>query len=185
MNILLQPELISRTSKNTSSTCSTSHLNGVQSNFCRKTCLLEEEKSKPQSELPNLYKVQVHELIHPQLRIFRWLSQIDQIYRRKQLLRLVSLHGIDLHFSFYLDAHCLLPNIPRIQIINDDFVGAATWISKKTTKIDFQLSVRSAHKTLTVSYPLNEKVARAGGDPRLFLPGHLALFQIRLTSLKA
>ena len=56
----------------------------------------KKKKSKPQSELPNLYKVQVHELIHPQLRIFRWLSQIDQIYRRKQLLRLVSLHGIPL-----------------------------------------------------------------------------------------
>lgn len=114
--------------------------------------------------------VSVRALIHPQLRVLPFLGWIDQKIRQVQLEKTLRQYDFDVHFSFFLDAYGLFEWVPRVQVINDDFIGKATRLSSRSTKSDFTKSVRSATCTLTVSYPLHNLVKKNGGNSITFFP---------------
>ena len=114
--------------------------------------------------------VSVKALIHPQLRVFSFLGWIDQRLRQLQLEKSLRQYNFDVHFSFFLDSYDLFREVPRIQVINDDFIGKATRFSSRSTKSDFTKSVRNATYTLTVSYPLHHLVKKHGGKSITFFP---------------
>lgn len=117
--------------------------------------------------------LQHFQLIHHQLKPYRWLQKIHATTTRRSLSRLTDICKFDAIVNFNYDYGFLreqLPNSRFVTVINDDFEAQARpWMRSAITE-QLRETCEVSDSVLTVSLPLQERLSRFDANVDLFFP---------------
>lgn len=117
---------------------------------------------------------QTRQLIHHQLRLFNWFTNINAKYEFNQILKSSSdLKNDDIIINFNYDYYFLRSLFPKnkiITVINDDFIAQARFLKGKHVQSSLEKVCSFSDAVLTVSYPLFKQVSQWTDKTFLFLP---------------
>ena len=117
---------------------------------------------------------QTKQLIHHQLRLSSWISDINAKYEINQIyssLSVIQVNDIIVNFNYdYYFLRELFPKNKIITVINDDFIAQARFFKGKHVKESLEKVCSFSDAVLTVSYPLLSQVNQWTNKSYLFLP---------------
>lgn len=117
---------------------------------------------------------QTKQLIHHQLRIFRWLVALNSNYETRQILSVfdnIDQDDIIINFNYdYVFLRRIFKYNKIITMINDDFVAQARFNNGRYVVESLSKVSMLSNAVLTVSYPLLNQVCSYNKRVELFLP---------------
>lgn len=117
---------------------------------------------------------QSKQLIHHQLRLFGWLSNLNSAYESRQISSSVgSVSDDDVIINFNYDYFFLRSVFKKnkiITLINDDFVAQAKINKGRHTLKALSNTAKISDTILTVSYPLFDQASEFSERVQMFLP---------------
>lgn len=121
----------------------------------------------------NINFIKHFELIHHQLRPFKFLVKINQILAKYFIQKNVNKNDLDCIINFNYDYSFLKEIFPEkriITIINDDFVAQAKpWMGSSIHK-QLKKTCENSDVVFAVSYPLHASLKKFNESTHLFLP---------------
>ena len=113
------------------------------------------------------------ELIHHQLRKFRFVQKANNAVIKFYLKRIIKQIEFDFIINFCYD-YAFLPELANgkkiITIINDDFEAQAKLGMAKQIRNQLSETCKNSNDVLTVSYPLYDKLSKYKDNVTLFFP---------------
>lgn len=117
---------------------------------------------------------QTKQLVHHQLRVWRWLAWLNAAYERCSISRsLGEVDETDMIINFNYDYFFLREIFKKniiLTVINDDFVAQAKFFSGRHVDAALKKTGRQSDAVLTVSTPLLQQSLRHTDAAMLFLP---------------
>lgn len=114
------------------------------------------------------------EMIHHQLRVFPWLSRMNAMMEASGLDAIgigADRETIILNFNYdHYFIRDLAPHNAIVSVLNDDFIAAARWFSRREASRVLEATLRISDHTLVVSRPLHAQARRFTDRASLFLP---------------
>lgn len=115
----------------------------------------------------------VKELNHHQLQPFGFLNALGARYAIRQMKKIIGERKFILVFNFNYDfsfLQSLLPGVPVVTVINDDFITMAKPWMKRAAERYLRSTVGLASHVLSVSYPLHHYLEQITPNSSLLLP---------------
>lgn len=136
--------------------------------------ILYKKKDIDYSGEKGIHLINVKEPIHHQLKPTRLLQFLSASSVKKQIRKTLPITGFKAVFNFNYDNNfiqSLLPDVPVVTIINDDFIAMAKCWMKKTTMKMLTNTCAGSERLLSVSYSLDKQLKSIStGKASLLLP---------------
>lgn len=122
----------------------------------------------------SLQILQTRQLIHHQLRVWRWIANLNAAYERQSISKSVgNITDGDVIINFNYDYYFLrriFKNNKIITLINDDFVAQAKFFAGRHVDRALRATAQNSDAVLTVSTPLLQQSLHHTSRAELFLP---------------
>ena len=114
------------------------------------------------------------EMIHHQLRVVPWLSRLNATMEAAGLDAIgLGTDPDTIILNFNYDHYFIRKLAPRntiVSVLNDDFIAAARWFSRREAARVLEATLRMSDHTLVVSHPLHDQARRFTDRTSLFFP---------------